>query len=606
MMKQLALVISLSTLISVSTYSQIAIVSPPDASPLEQFAAKEVQRYLYVRTGELFQTQNTLGQEQQSIIIATKADPVWNSFEDESLRRIQSLADDDYFIHTMQNDRAKTICIIGGSEQGTLYGAYRFVEHLGVRYGLHGDSIPDGKMAPELPTVNEQASPLFRIRGVQPFHDFPEGPDWWNANEHKSLLAQLPKLGMNFFALHCYPEEYPIDPKAYPNAEPSVWIGLKDDLYEDGTVKFSYPTSWFNTVRGNWGYHPKRTSDYSFGSSNLFEEDEFGSEVMFGRSPQPETLEQANALFDDAGGLLGDAFTFARCLGVKTCIGGETPLTIPVELKKRLGQLGMDIDDVQTTQALYEGIFERLIKTAPIDYYWFWTPERWTWEGNSSVQIQHTKDDLAAAMRAAKAVNAPFQFATCGWVLGPVQDRALFDRFLPKEFAMSCINRQVGKEPVDFAFQQIEDRSLWAIPWMEDDPNLLMPQLWAGRMRADAVDALKYGCDGLLGIHWRTRILDPNIQSLAKAAWNQEWKRDQVTRNRNEGLKGAKFITIDPRPINHTDFPEMYYSQVEGPLQYSVNAPNGAYVVRLHFCETEATQPGQRVFDVIIQDATVL
>ena len=48
-----------------------------------------------------------------------------------------------------------------------------------------------------------------------------------------------------------------------------------------------------------------------------------------------------------------------------------------------------------------------------------------------------------------------------------------------------------------------------------------MPQLWAGRMRRDAVDALKYGCTGLMGIHWRTQVLGPNVAALAGYAWRQ-------------------------------------------------------------------------------------
>ena len=40
-------------------------------------------------------------------------------------------------------------------------------------------------------------------------------------------------------------------------------------------------------------------------------------------------------------------------------------------------------------------------------------------------------------------------------------------------------------------------------------------------MRRDAADALRYGCDGLMGIHWRTRALGPNVSALAQAAWDQ-------------------------------------------------------------------------------------
>ncbi|MDP8244335.1 MAG: malectin domain-containing carbohydrate-binding protein [Candidatus Hinthialibacter antarcticus] len=607
MTKHLGLIFCFILIILGSSYSQIVIVTPPDASSIEQLAAKEIQRYLYVRTGIRFDIRLDAGSETQVVAVAAKKSNQWNQYpEADFQQQIANLQDSGYHIQTFLRDGTKSVCIVGGGDSGVLYGAYRFAESLGIRFGLHGDIIPDETMKAELPEIHVQASPLFRIRGVQPFHDFPEGPDWWNAGEYKSILAQLPKLGMNFFALHCYPEEFPIDPKAYPNAEPSVWIGLKDDLNEDGTVAFSYPSSWYNTARGNWGYQPKKTSAYSFGASTMFERDDFGGDVMEGRSPQPASLEDSNALFNDAGALLGDAFSFARSLGIQTCIGAETPLTLPVRLKERLRRQGRDFDSIQTAQALYEGMFKRLMLTAPIDYYWFWTPERWTWQGNSPEQIQHTKDDLTAAMRAAEAVEAPFQFATCGWVLGPVQDRALFDRFLPKSFSMSCINRQVGKEPVDPAFKRIEDRSLWAIPWLEDDPNLLMPQLWAGRMRADAVDARDYGCDGILGIHWRTRVLDPNVQALAKAAWNQDWKQEQITRNRNESLKGANYVQIPKRPINKTNTPDLYTSQIEGPLQYQMSAPNGVYTVTLHFCETEATRANQRVFDVVVQGATVL
>ena len=88
---------------------------------------------------------------------------------------------------------------------------------------------------------------------------------------------------------------------------------------------------------------------------------------------------------------------------------------------------------------------------------------------------------------------------------------------------MSTINREVGKAPVDPGFARVRGRSLWAIPWMEDDPALTSPQLWAGRMRRDAADALRYGCDGLLGIHWRTRVLSANVLALARAAWDQSW-----------------------------------------------------------------------------------
>ena len=53
-----------------------------------------------------------------------------------------------------------------------------------------------------MPILDETRKPLFELRGIQPFHDFPEGPDWWNRDGYKAVLGQLPKMGMNFFGLH--------------------------------------------------------------------------------------------------------------------------------------------------------------------------------------------------------------------------------------------------------------------------------------------------------------------------------------------------------------------------------------------------------------------
>jgi hypothetical protein len=54
--------------------------------------------------------------------------------------------------------------------------------------------------------LHELGKPLFDRRGIQPFHDFPEGPDWWNVDAYKANIGQLTRLRMNFLGLHTYPE----------------------------------------------------------------------------------------------------------------------------------------------------------------------------------------------------------------------------------------------------------------------------------------------------------------------------------------------------------------------------------------------------------------
>ncbi len=469
-----------------------AIVCPADAPSNVRLAAQEVRRYVWLRTGELLPVADKGGR------IALKADP--------------ALAPQQY---RLESDGG-SLTISGGSDVAVLYGAYAFAEKLGVRFYLDGDIVPDTRIPFAIPPLDETRAPLFDLRGIQPFHDFPEGPDWWNRDDYLAYVSQLAKLRMNFIGLHCYPE-------GGVGPEPLVWIGLTNDLAVDGRVEFAYPSFWANTPKGTWGYAPMPTGDFAGGAARLFPADEFGPDAMAGLMPRPASPEQCRELFDRVGRQMGDVFGAARQLGIQTCIGTETPLQIPAALRERLTHLGMDPKDTNTIRALYTGMFRRITQVSPVDYYWLWTPEDWTWGDNKPGQFEATLRDIRLALGALDDLHTPFILATSGWVLGPAHDRAALDAFLPKSSPMSCINRQVGHDGVEPAFANILGRPKWAIPWMENDPNMVGPQPWVARMRHDAVDARRFGCTGLFGIHWRTKALAPNVAALAAAAWDQSW-----------------------------------------------------------------------------------
>jgi len=471
---------------TVKVASAQIIVCPSDAPAKVKLAAKEIRRYVYLRTGKLL----PIGETGEGI--ALKIDP--------------SLGSEEY--------RIKADRISGGSDLGVLYGAYRYAELLGVRFYLHGDVVPDRQLK-ELPSVNDTGKPLFGLRGVNPWGSHPFGFDAWSADDYKAIITQLAKMRMNFIGMHCYPE-------GHPYAEPTVWHGLPGDFDEHGRVKNSYVSRYFNTLLAPaWGdYRPRKTSDYSFGGALLFSDDAWAPDVLRGHCPLPVTPEECNDVFNRMGAQFKDAFTFARQLGVKTCLGTEAPLVMPKTLANRTNDV----------RAVYEGTFRRIMASHPLDYYWIWTPEGWTWSGNKPEQYSSTVADIKLAIEALKSVDAPFQLATCGWVLGPQHDRSAFDNDLPKNIPMSGISRSTGATEVDASFGKISGREKWAIPWLESDnrEGLGGVQLFAGRMRRDAADAHDYGCTGLMGLHWRTEILSPNAAALAQAAWDQSWNKPAV------------------------------------------------------------------------------
>jgi hypothetical protein len=498
----------------------VRVVILKSASDLEVLAAKEVSRYFYLRTGYLPEIKSADDFESISgnLIVVSVADK--SGFKIKTHNNSQVLKNQEYQIETINNPKGKTLLILGGDDVGTLYGAYRFAELLGCRFYLHGDVIPDEKIKPELPTLSAFGSPAFELRGILPFHDFPEGPDWWNLNEYKTVISQLPKLRMNFIGFHTYPEIKNF--YGGPKAEPLTWHGLPENVNADGSVKTGYPVLHSYTRDTTWGYHRKKTGDFCCGASQLFEKDYYGADYILGISDWPHTNEENIRLFNEVGAMLDESFSLAKALGVKTCLGTEVPLTVPDKIIEELKAQGRPVDD-QAIKDIYKGTFERITKRHPLDYYWFWTPERWTWRLADRDRIKKTVDDLLLAVEAHQEVNPPFTLATSGWVLGPPTGIEEFDAQLPTEMPFSCINREMGYTLVDTNFKLIQNRPKWAIPWLEDDPALTSPQLWAGRMMRDAKDALDYGCNGLMGIHWRTRVLSPNIASLASIAWEKDF-----------------------------------------------------------------------------------
>ncbi len=481
---------------------EFVIYLPESAGAIEKLAAKEIRKYIYLRSDLLPEIHLGFPKKQvkgRAIIFTVDV----------------LLEDQEFKMKTYLGVNGKILRITGGSPQALLYAAYEFAEQLGVRFYLHGDVIPDEKITFWLPDLDIQKKPLFALRGILPFHDFPEGPDWWNEQDYKAIVAQLPKLKMNFIGFHTYPWRNDFNGEG-PKAEPLVWIGREEAVNADGTVQTAYPVLHFQTGDSTWGYSPANTTDFLSGASQLFEGDNFGADYMKNTSPWPRSEEENIRIINESGKVFSSAFTLARTLGVKICVGTETPLIIPENLRF---QYGINSNNKADIKALYRGIFSRIQKAYPIDYYWLWTPESWTWSGVEDKVVVQTEQDLQIAYETAKEMGSPFTLATCGWVLGPPKDRTEFDRILPKDMPFSCINRGLGYTPVDKGFGAISGRSKWSIPWMEDDPALLTAQLWAGRMRKDALDSWKYGCDGLFGIHWRTRSIGPTVSALARAAW---------------------------------------------------------------------------------------
>jgi hypothetical protein len=579
------------------------IALAPGSTPRLRLAAREVQRYVYLRTGEVlpiaFRDVPPAG---EAIIIACRGQPLAAGGPRATDADFRALGAESYLLQTTTASGAaperRQLWIVGGDDLGALYGAYRFAERLGVRFYLYRDVVPDERVPLRLPELKETGKPLFSVRGLLPFHDFAEGADWWNRDDYLATIGQMAKLRMNFIGLHTYPE-------CSVGPEPTVWIGQKDEYDSQGRVSRSYPASYHTTGRSGqawWAYAPMNTADFTGGAADLFERDDFGADVMREQPFARQTPEGSNVVFNRTAELLRSAFAEARQLGVKTCLGTETPLVLPTLVRERIQAAGRAPGDPTLARDIYTAMFDRIARACPPDYYWLWTPENWTWEGDKPGQFEATARDIRAALEALERLGKPFTLATCGWVLGPQHDRAALDQLLPLDSPMSCINQSVGYLPIERQFTNLSARPKWAIPWLENDGELTQPQLWAGRMRFDAADARRLGCTGLIGIHWRTNVLAPNVAALAAAAWDQSWipasfDPAPIPPQTTSGAIGGAPMPA-PAPQDRPADAFVYQSVRIGMEAYDLLVPNGTYALTLKFIEPGATGAGQRVFTV--------
>lgn len=514
------------------------IVFNHEASEIEQLAAQEVRRYVYLRTGALLpiKAASKLPHSGDLIAVASAGSELISSSE---LTVDVPIINGAFTLQSTSNGGDKLLIIAGHDDMGTLYGAYRFAEHMGVSFGLAADAIPDGVITLELDGYDEVGVPRFETRGVLPYHDFFPGPDGWTQDDYLTVISQLPKLGINFIGFHTYMTRYGNqwmrDNDYRTGPEPTVWVGLPDDLNADGSVSWSYPTSYAHTHRErSWGFSTWDAQKFAAGSQDLFASDGAGAPLI---GPEmPSTIAQSNEIFDRVGSVWASAFGLANELGVQTAVGTELPLGLEPagdgdidppedwvrgmtqELKNRITERGDDPADPAVVREVYRGIFERIMRTHPLDYYWFWTYEIWSSNpdgpGVTPEQVLAIEADIKIAQEVLNDLGNPFKIAQAGWILGTSSNHAELESAYTADVPFySSWGEADGYDKLS------PERVKWPGIHLEQDWGLLQ---WQGSVYAaweDIVAAQRIGAKGSIGNIWRTTILDANIAGVKDLHW---------------------------------------------------------------------------------------
>jgi hypothetical protein len=173
-----------------------------------------------------------------------------------------------------------------------------------------------------------------------------------------------------------------------------------------------------------------------------------------------------------------------------------------------------------TARKMLEARLGQLLEAYPnVDHVWLWEDEQMNWESRKTGIPLSTTPFLQAHDFLRR--NAPKKcMILSGWG-GVARNFEYFHKKLPGDIVFACLNDSLGWDPVNEVFGKLEGRERWSIPWLEDDPGMWLPQFHVHRTQRDVNLAEVMGCQGMLGIHWRHRIMDPTAGYLARATWDK-------------------------------------------------------------------------------------
>ena len=466
--------------------------------------------------------------------------------------------------------------LTGATPQAILYAVFDFLERQGAFFGLDGETYP---LKPaqnlNLPLANRpwQAQPRFKTRGLLPWPDFLNCITVYNREEHRAYLEAMLRMRFNTLGIHVY-------------SGAKQWTESFLSFEYAGVGHLSYTDT---TATNRWGYIPERTSNYGMGAPDYFAGEVFGSEATT----------RATSCWEDARfaqQLWGDAFRYAKKLGIRTGVGFE-PYQIPDEIyratppeshykSKNPKTPGPRIDpESVAARDILEARLANLLEAYPtVDYVWLWEDEAMNWASQKeNVPLSVTPYRQAYEFLRRHAPEK--RLVISGWG-GVVRHFAQFHQQLPLDVIFTSLSDNLGWDPVSQEYQKLGERERWPIPWLEDDPAMWLPQFHVHRGANDLDLAEKYGCQGVLGIHWRNRMMNADAGFQARASWDRTLKPAKFFQSfadaQTEGARATELADI----LTKTDRDRLILNSFTGKVvngHHEIHAYSGDYSEAFEF-----------------------
>jgi hypothetical protein len=493
-MRPLAILIFLTLcLMNVATFGQTTaaggdIIIGTQASDLEQYAAKELQRYLYQLSGTFLEIRRAqkdfakpcfiIGQTQTNPIIAQLA----------SKGAISASATDPgpqgYVLKKLLFPQGPAIVIAGSDESGCLYGVYGLLtDYYHVGFFLSGDILPDKKSALTWVDVDERNAPSMYIRGFLPWTNFPQSATSYSWEDWKFILDQMAKMRLNFIHIHNY------------NGE----LG-HNEMFHNFVYKGYMSRVWMPTARQAhaWAMSPWDVNQYRFGATDLFDDYDFGADCAL----HNEGLGNEEA-FRKSASLFQKVIDYAHSRAVKVGLGLDIDL-IPKDYKA-------SADDAEVIRARVD----QLAKDYPtLDFLLCFQSEN---VGKEPQFYEKWRKIFTGFYDGVKSRMPNTRLAVAGWGLNPASIATL-----PKDVICAPISYYSDRCETGAIYG---DREYWGCPWLERDFYSSEYYYPYNLHLSNTISAFNERAPNMRGFYcltWRlTDAVEPKMWYIARAPWDQ-------------------------------------------------------------------------------------
>lgn len=478
--------------------SDFKIVVGENMTEMQEYAAKELRKYLYQLSGE-----------DVPIVPAAKDMDLTNAFvlgtqgsnsllsavraELDSLRSTGAAKHEGEQGYVLKKTDS-TLYIAGTDDEGTLYGVYGLLDdYYGIGFYFSGDVIPAQKSALYMPAVDEAKTPRQYMRGVLPWTNFPQSATVYSTEDWMFVIDQMARMRMNFLNIHNY------------NAQNG-----HNELFHNFTYNGIMSRNWNCTAKTGhgWGCPGWDVNQYLFGATDLFDDYDFGTDA---------TLHNDN---------LDNYSVFGK---------GRSQFEFLIEYGHSRGVkmgLGLDIDIVMAdygAAANAPGLPEAQAKAVLENYEELDTLILYISEsvGTNAQWLATWKDCFERMYKTIRAERPDMQIAVSGWGVSHEIANYIYGEFGATDVVIAPISNYSAGFVTGKYYYGI-DKEYWGGPWVERDFDSSV-YFYPFKMElSDTINAYQQNKDSMSGmftLSWRlTDGVDAKMAYIAKAPWDLDEK----------------------------------------------------------------------------------